>query len=206
MSELQVVVTYAAFAAVILTIAFNILDLALAGLLGVSVLIVFGILTQGDIVNVVKTSGSTFALLFGGMIVARTLTASGIFEFLGDLFLRQDQRQRKAFSGWACHSCRDSLHVPSQRDHSVAAGAHYHSGCRRTENRHRCPPRSYCDYQQLCRIAHPCGGPGHIPRRHFYQYDLYRIPQAGQRRGAYGSPRAYTTFAPCNERCMEDTA
>jgi Na+/H+ antiporter NhaD/arsenite permease-like protein len=97
MSELQVVVTYAAFAAVILTIAFNILDLALAGLLGVSVLIVFGILTQGDIVNVVKTSGSTFALLFGGMIVARTLTASGIFEFLGDLFLRQTKGSGKRF-------------------------------------------------------------------------------------------------------------
>ena len=97
MSELQVVVTYAAFAAVILTIAFNILDLALAGLLGVSVLIVFGILTQGDIVNVVKTSGSTFALLFGGMIVARTLTASGIFEFLGDLFLRKTKGSGKRF-------------------------------------------------------------------------------------------------------------
>jgi Na+/H+ antiporter NhaD/arsenite permease-like protein len=97
MSELQIVVTYAAFAIVILTIAFNILDLALAGLLGVSVLIVFGILTQGDIVNVVKTSGSTFALLFGGMIVARTLTTSGIFEFLGDLFLRQTKGSGKRF-------------------------------------------------------------------------------------------------------------
>jgi len=89
MSELQIVTTYAVFAAVILAIAFNILDLALAGLLGVSVLIVFGILTQGDIINVVKMSGSTFALLFGGMIVARTLTTSGIFEFLGALFLER---------------------------------------------------------------------------------------------------------------------
>jgi Na+/H+ antiporter NhaD/arsenite permease-like protein len=97
MSELQIIMTYAVFAAVILAIAFNILDLALAGLLGVSVLIVFGILTQGDIINVVKTSGSTFALLFGGMIVARTLTTSGIFEFLGGLFLRKTKGSGKRF-------------------------------------------------------------------------------------------------------------
>jgi len=97
MSELQIVTTYAVFAAVILAIAFNILDLALAGLLGVSVLIVFGILTQGDIINVVKMSGSTFALLFGGMIVARTLTTSGIFEFLGALFLRKTRGRGKRF-------------------------------------------------------------------------------------------------------------
>ncbi|MBP1734891.1 MAG: Citrate transporter, partial [Deltaproteobacteria bacterium] len=80
MSELQVVVTFAVFATVILIIAFNILDIALAGMLGVSALIVFGILTLDDILNIVRTSGSTMALLFGGMIVARTLRPSGIFD------------------------------------------------------------------------------------------------------------------------------
>ena len=42
MSELQIIVTFVVFAAVILIIAFNILDIALAGMLGVSALIVSG--------------------------------------------------------------------------------------------------------------------------------------------------------------------
>lgn len=70
MSELQILVTFVVFAAVILIIAFNILDIALAGMLGVSALIVFGVLTVEDILNIVRTSGSTMALLFGGMVVA----------------------------------------------------------------------------------------------------------------------------------------
>ena len=57
MSELQIIVTFVVFAAVILIIAFNILDIALAGMLGVSALIVFGVLTLDDILNIVRTSG-----------------------------------------------------------------------------------------------------------------------------------------------------
>jgi Na+/H+ antiporter NhaD/arsenite permease-like protein len=97
MSELQVVVTFAVFATVILIIAFNILDIALAGMLGVSALIVFGILTLDDILNIVRTSGSTMALLFGGMIVARTLRPSGIFDRIGAQFLLVTRGSGKRF-------------------------------------------------------------------------------------------------------------
>jgi len=97
MSELQVVVTFAVFATVILIIAFNILDIALAGMLGVSALIVFGILTLDDILNIVRTSGSTMALLFGGMIVARTLRPSGIFDRIGVQFLLLTRGSGKRF-------------------------------------------------------------------------------------------------------------
>jgi Na+/H+ antiporter NhaD/arsenite permease-like protein len=97
MSELQVIVTFVVFAAVILIIAFNILDIALAGMLGVSALIVFGILTLDDILNIVRTSGSTMALLFGGMIVARTLRPSGIFDRIGVQFLLVTRGSGKRF-------------------------------------------------------------------------------------------------------------
>ena len=97
MSELQVIVTFVVFAAVILIIAFNILDIALAGMLGVSALIVFGILTLDDILNIVRTSGSTMALLFGGMIVARTLRPSGIFDRIGSKFLQVTRGSGKRF-------------------------------------------------------------------------------------------------------------
>ncbi len=97
MSELQVIVTFVVFAVVILIIAFNILDIALAGMLGVSALIVFGILTLDDILNIVRTSGSTMALLFGGMIVARTLRPSGIFDRIGVQFLLLTRGSGKRF-------------------------------------------------------------------------------------------------------------
>jgi Na+/H+ antiporter NhaD/arsenite permease-like protein len=58
-----------------------------AGLLSVSTLIVFGILSQKDILNVVNSGGGVLALLFGGMVVARTLTPTGIFEQVGARFL-----------------------------------------------------------------------------------------------------------------------
>ena len=97
MSELQIIVTFVVFAAVILIIAFNILDIALAGMLGVSALIVFGVLTLDDILNIVRTSGSTMALLFGGMIVARTLRPSGIFDRIGSKFLQVTRGSGKRF-------------------------------------------------------------------------------------------------------------
>ncbi|HAR96091.1 MAG TPA: citrate transporter, partial [Deltaproteobacteria bacterium] len=58
-------------------------------LLGVSGLIVFGIVQLDDVTRIIRASGATFALLFGGMVVARTLGPTGIFEFLGDFYLRK---------------------------------------------------------------------------------------------------------------------
>jgi len=79
MTELQVLVTVAVLAGLILVLLFDWLDMTVAGLLSVSTLIVFGIVSQKDIANVVSSGGGVLALLFGGMVVARTLTPTGIF-------------------------------------------------------------------------------------------------------------------------------
>ena len=88
MSELQVYLTIGIFAAVILVIAFDLLDMTLAALLGVGAMIVTGILGDKDFLEVPATAGGAIALLFGGMVVAHVLDKSGVFERLGTPFLR----------------------------------------------------------------------------------------------------------------------
>jgi len=88
MSVLQTYITLIVFAGVILTIAFNLIDMTLAVMLGVSILMALGILTMQDTLKSLQTSEGMLALLFGGMVVARTLKPTGIFEYVGDRFLR----------------------------------------------------------------------------------------------------------------------
>ena len=59
-----------------------------AALLGVCILIVFDILDGGDLIQIVQTASGPLALLFGGMVVARVIGKTGIFDWLGDAFLR----------------------------------------------------------------------------------------------------------------------
>ena len=88
MTDLQIYLTIAVFTAVILLIAFDLIDMAVAALLGVCVLIVFNILDGSDLMPIVHTAGGPLALLFGGMVVARVISKTGIFEWLGDALLR----------------------------------------------------------------------------------------------------------------------
>ncbi len=88
MTDLQIYLTIGVFAAVILLIAFDLIDMAVAALLGVCVLIVFDVLDGGDLILIVQTASGPLALLFGGMVVARVIGKTGIFEWLGDAFLR----------------------------------------------------------------------------------------------------------------------
>lgn len=97
MSEVQVYITLAVFAGVILLIALNAIEMTLAVLLGVSVLMALGILTQADIIRSIGQSEGMIALLFGGMVVARTLKPTGIFEFVGAYFLRATRGSGKRF-------------------------------------------------------------------------------------------------------------
>lgn len=97
MSDLQIYITLGVFAAVILAIAFDVLDMAVATVLGATVLFSFGILTFDDIRAAEDTSGGTLALLFGGMVVARTLAKTGIFERIGDALLRVAAGSGKRF-------------------------------------------------------------------------------------------------------------
>lgn len=88
MTNFQLYVTLSVFAAVILLIAFDLIDMAVAALLGVSVLIAFGILDNSDLMPIVNTAGGPLSLLFGGMVVARVISKTGIFEWLGNALLR----------------------------------------------------------------------------------------------------------------------
>lgn len=97
MTELQVLVTVSVLAGLILVLLFDWIDMTVAGLLSVSALIVFGILSQKDMLNVVSSGGGVLALLFGGMVVARTLTPTGIFENVGARFLKLTRGSGKRF-------------------------------------------------------------------------------------------------------------
>ncbi len=97
MTDLQVLVTVLVLASLVVVLVFDWLDMTVAGLLCVSTLIVFGILSQNDVLNVVSSGGGVLALLFGGMVVARTLTPTGIFEQVGVRFLRFTRGSGKRF-------------------------------------------------------------------------------------------------------------
>jgi Na+/H+ antiporter NhaD/arsenite permease-like protein len=97
MTDLQTTITLVVFAGVILAIAFNVIDMVLAALLGVSILIITGSVNQQDILNAVRAGGGSLALLFGGMVVARTLKPTGLFENIGTRFLILTRGSGKRF-------------------------------------------------------------------------------------------------------------
>ncbi len=97
MSDLQITVTLLVFAGVILAIALNVIDMAVAALLGVSLMLLFGVFTRQEFLNAAQTAGGSIALLFGGMVVARTLVPTGIFELVGGRFLRATRGSGKRF-------------------------------------------------------------------------------------------------------------
>jgi Na+/H+ antiporter NhaD/arsenite permease-like protein len=88
MTDLQIWLTVGVFGGVILLIALDLMDMALAALLGVCVLLALGLLNTDDLVEAMKTAGGPLALLFGGMVVANVLAKTGIFERVGDRLLR----------------------------------------------------------------------------------------------------------------------
>ena len=97
MSSLQSYIVFAVFAGVILLIAFNAVDMTLAAMLGASLLMGLGLLTQQDILNSLRSSEGMLSLLFGGMLVARALVPTGIFEYAGRHFLRATRGSGKRF-------------------------------------------------------------------------------------------------------------
>jgi len=97
MTDVQVAVTLLVFAGVIVSIAFNVLDMALAALIGVSTMLLFGVFTRQEFINASQTAGGSISLLFGGMVVARTLVPTGIFDQLGTRFLRATGGSGKRF-------------------------------------------------------------------------------------------------------------
>jgi Na+/H+ antiporter NhaD/arsenite permease-like protein len=97
LSEFNVYLTLGVFAAVILVIAFDVVDMALAALLGVCVLMVFGILGETEIIAATRTAGGPLLLLFGGMVVARILGTTGLFDRVGNIYLRATRGSGRRF-------------------------------------------------------------------------------------------------------------
>jgi Na+/H+ antiporter NhaD/arsenite permease-like protein len=95
--EFQSIIILAVFVGVIVAIAIDVIDMTVAAMLGVSTLIIFGIFTQQDILNAVRAAGGPLSLLFGGMVVARTLEPTGIFEQIGARFLSATHGSGKRF-------------------------------------------------------------------------------------------------------------
>jgi Na+/H+ antiporter NhaD/arsenite permease-like protein len=88
MTDLQIYLTVGVFAGVILVIAFDLIDMAVAALAGVCLLLAMGLLDGEDLMAAAVTAGGPLALLFGGMVVARVLARTGVFEWVGSRFLR----------------------------------------------------------------------------------------------------------------------
>ena len=97
MSDLQIYITVAVFTAVVAVIAVDLLDMAVAALLGVSALIAVGILREPDLIEAAKIASGPLSLLFGGMVVAHTLGGTGLFERVGAIYLRATKGSGKRF-------------------------------------------------------------------------------------------------------------
>jgi len=88
MTNLQIYLTVGVFGGVILLIALDVIDMTVAALLGLCVLVLTGIFNGDDMVETVRIASGPIALLFGGMVVARVLAKTGLFERLGAILLR----------------------------------------------------------------------------------------------------------------------
>lgn len=88
MTDLQILITIGVFGTVILLIALDLIDMTVAALLGLSVLVLTGVFDRNDMLETVRVASGPIALLFGGMVVARVLAKTGLFERLGALLLR----------------------------------------------------------------------------------------------------------------------
>ena len=89
-------VAIATFAAVILAIASNRLHLTVAAFLGVVALLLTGVLSAEEVSETINPGEATIALFFGGMVMARVLTPTGLFEYLAGVALglvRNDGRR-----------------------------------------------------------------------------------------------------------------
>ncbi len=97
MSMVQSTLTLVVFAAVIVAIAFDVMDMVVAALLGVATLIFFGVYSAKDVAAVADASSGSLALLFGGMVVVRVLAPTGLFEWVGSKYLRLTRGSGKRF-------------------------------------------------------------------------------------------------------------
>lgn len=97
MTDIQIYLTIGVFGGVILLIALDLIDMTVAALLGLCVLVLTGVFNRDDMLDTVRIASGPIALLFGGMVVARVLAKTGLFERLGALLLRATRGSGRRF-------------------------------------------------------------------------------------------------------------
>src|SRR5215469_10585112 len=79
----QGIVALIVFAAAILLIAVDAIDLTLAVIIGDGILIASGVTTVRSAVGYIAEAHETIALFFGGMVLVRAFAPTGVFEWIG---------------------------------------------------------------------------------------------------------------------------
>jgi Na+/H+ antiporter NhaD/arsenite permease-like protein len=74
-----------------------VMDMVLAAMLGVVALMVAGVFAGTDVASIAGASGGPLALLFGGMVVVRVLAPTGLFDWIGNRYLRFTRGSGKRF-------------------------------------------------------------------------------------------------------------
>ena len=69
-ADIQSIIIISVFVGVIIAIAFDLIDMVLAALLGISILIIAGVFDRQALLNIFETADGSIGLLFGGMVVA----------------------------------------------------------------------------------------------------------------------------------------
>ena len=177
---MQNIVIIVVFVGVIAAIAFDVIDMLVAALLGVCVLIIFGVFTQQDILNVTRTAGGPLALLFGGMVVARVLVPTGIFEYVGSRYLLATRGSGKRFIlslfllvGPLCAVLPNATTVILLAPIIIRVAL-------ALEVDFRGPHDCDRNYQQFSGPAHPGGRPGDLSRGQQYRHDVYSVSPEGE--------------------------
>lgn len=71
------------FGAVLLVIVLDLADMTVVAMIGVSAAILLGLVTSHTAAQTLALAGEPLALLFGGMVVARVLIPTGLFDWAG---------------------------------------------------------------------------------------------------------------------------
>jgi len=81
--EFHAIFALATFLALVVALTLDLVDLAVGGMLAVAAVLAAGILEPQDLRSAAAEAGPTLSLLFGGMVLVRILTPTGLFDALG---------------------------------------------------------------------------------------------------------------------------
>ncbi len=204
MTDLQIYLTLAVFAAVIIAIAFDLIDMAVAALLGVGTMLALGLLNNDDLLAAARTSGGPLVAAVrrhGGC--ARAGQDRGIRTRRANLSARHP-RQRKTLPAPADSAGRTDLCPVAQRNHRDPACAGDHQCGPGAQGGFRRPHDPDGDCQQRGRHADAGGRSGDFPGGQCNRHDFCRVSAEGQPRrpagGAGGHPAAAVVDAAGMER------